>query len=99
MVRNPRLVMMCGVVAVALGVALGSRPVSAPADEPSPQTLLGLLVPGAALWAQLGAQALPEPRRPVVQPAEVASVAPFDPGARSPRQPRQSRDASARDSR
>ena len=100
MVRNPRMVMMCGLLAVAMAVSLGSRPVVASGDEASAMTLLGALVPGAALWAGLGMEALstPSPAPVAMAPPAPQTVA-FDPGARQPRQSRQPRDAFVREAR
>lgn len=93
MVRNPRMLMMCGLLAAATGLALGSRP-PVPADGPLGSALLAALVPGFGLWA---AQDWTAPRA-IDAPASAAAAGdapavPIDLEGRHPRRPRSPRDA------
>jgi hypothetical protein len=95
MVRNPRTLMMCSLLALATGLALGSQ------LAPTVAGNSGDRVPAFA--ERLHAWAAPQPAAAYVPPAAMPALLDTDPtadnaaeGGRQPRMPRASRDAQAR---
>ena len=96
MVRNARVVMMCGLLAAATGLALSGGAIPVVRRGPSASDVLAMLVPGLGLWssrALLDAPAVAAPALHAsspdtdVTPRDVDD-APTLEGAREPRQPR-----------
>jgi hypothetical protein len=107
MVRNPRTLMMCGLLALATGMALGSRiaPTAtglAPAATPA---FAQRVAASGGPWATREAPAYttaapaPAPAETTVDTPLDAATAPGIEGGRQPRMPRMSRETMARPSR
>lgn len=95
MVRNPRMVMLCGLLAAATGIALGSR--IGPVATPEPGLALFSIAPGlAGLRAWWPRTAQPTP--PSVASRSIADGPSLE-GDRQPRGPRRSHDQLDRTSR
>lgn len=94
MVRNPRMLMVCGLLVAATGLAIGSRPIAASGDDALGAALLSAIVPGFGLLASredidsLGyARTLPPP-----SVSSATDTPPLDLSGREPRGPRGPRD-------
>ncbi len=94
MVRNPRMLMMCGLLAVATGAVLGSH--VAPQAQGNDLSLLALM-PGLVGVGMLESHAWNKPTTATPAPPVVSDV-PLE-GHRQPRGPRESRDMLDRDER
>lgn len=94
MVRNTRVLMMCGLLATATAIALGGSAIPATRGEPAWSQVLAMLVPGLGLWSTRNwvAEDVLRTRPAVITAPHAVAEEPFEDGAREPRQPREPRE-------
>lgn len=95
MVRNPRTLMMCSLLALAMGLALGSQIAPTTANVAAAPAAVPPLAERLEAWVRPQAAVA----TPSLAPLEATTDAAPDPtleGGRQPRMPRMSREALAR---
>lgn len=101
MVRNPRTLMMCSLLAVATGMALGSRMAPTAVDMAMGPAAMPRLAGRIEAWLQHDTSVVPPAAAPMVVAGQDdgAHVDATLEGHRQPRGPRTSREGTARTAR